>query len=115
VRFLYLNPDAPQSGDGGTVIREIQVFGSASQPTSPTSEFGPVDFQFTPAISEESGTVTFSVQISAAGTFVFQRSQTLSDWEELETRTITPSGLGPMLFTDPTPPTGRAFYRITKK
>ncbi len=37
VRFVYLNPDGTQGGNGGTVIRELQVFGTASAVPEPSA------------------------------------------------------------------------------
>ncbi|GAA5480830.1 SGNH/GDSL hydrolase family protein [Haloferula sargassicola] len=107
VRFVFLDPEASQGGDGGTVIRELQVFGQPSD-----AELEKVEFHFVPG---PPSSAMLSTPVSGSATYVFQRSGTLLLWEDLESREIGQGDPGLLEFTDSEPPAGRAFYRILRR
>ena len=69
-------------------------------------------------LNPNTGSSRFTAAISPAGltwpgaegvSFVIQRSTDFSSWDDLATR---PGVNGTNTYTDPAPPTGRAFYRV---
>lgn len=116
IRFVYLDPLSTQGGDRGTVIREIQVFGTPTEPDTGgenNSQSPKVKaFNFMPG---SAATATLTIQAAIPGTYVFQRSIDLLHWQNLESRVISQENDGISDFIDAAPPQGRAFYRITKE
>ena len=117
IRFVFLNPDAAQGGNGGTLIRELQVFGTASDPdTDPDgADLGSTEFEFIAGTGTGTSSAVLSFAAVRSGTYVFQRSENLTDWEDLETRDIGEGALGALEFVDDETPGGRALYRVVRR
>ncbi|MBN8459673.1 MAG: PKD domain-containing protein [Verrucomicrobia bacterium] len=73
----------------------------------------PAPFTSPPTLTRlPGGQVGLSYQGIAGGTYEIQRSTDLTGWTVLAT--VTAAGNGAVTYTDPSPPAGKAFYRISK-
>ncbi|MBK1882573.1 immunoglobulin domain-containing protein [Luteolibacter pohnpeiensis] len=109
--FTYTITDngTPNASATGTVYVMI---GNGETETDPEdTELGVPAFSY----STQSGSAMLSIQATANGTYVFQRSEDLVIWTDLETKIVSEGETETLEFTDSAPPANRAFYRITKQ
>jgi hypothetical protein len=122
VASLSVDPN-DTDGDGMLDAWEIASFGNLDQDAADDFDSDGTDnlTEFRLGLAANSGSSRFALTGGAGGsiqwpsvtgvTFRIERSTTLTGWDVLEAS--YPGTDGTTSYTDPAPPTGRAFYRVT--
>jgi len=122
VASLSVDPN-DTDGDGLPDAWEIASFGNLDQDAADDFDSDGTDnlTEFRLGLAANSGSSRFALTGGAGGsiqwpsvtgvTFRIERSTTLTGWDVLEAS--YPGTDGTTSYTDPAPPTGRAFYRVT--